>query len=131
MLYQDHFGNVARAQSGSIWNAIPTSMSAPMFSALLQSIMETEAQYRAKAVVVENSAVAILLLVGLLVTHFLTVSVVKQCLGNLEYLSIVLGVKYCFDFCKELSKVQGETSRLIFHRSPRARIDPLKSDICG
>ena len=75
MLYQDHFGNVALAQLGSIWNAIPTSMSAPMFSALLQ--LETEAQYRAKAVVIENLALAILLLVGLLVAHLSTVSMVK------------------------------------------------------
>jgi hypothetical protein len=77
MLYQDHFGNVALAQSGSIWNAIPTSMSAPMFSALLQLIMETETQYGAKAVVVENLALAILLQVGLLATHLSTVSMVK------------------------------------------------------
>lgn len=69
MLYQGHFGNVALAQSGSIWKAFPTSMSAPMFSALLWLVMETEAQYRPKAVVIENLALAIILLVSLLVTY--------------------------------------------------------------
>jgi hypothetical protein len=52
-------------------------MSAPIFSALLRLVMETEAQYRPKAVVVENLALAILLLVGLLVTHLSNVSMVK------------------------------------------------------